>query len=234
MEVRDERKAGVLRGRAYDEMKLQPEPVKEDYELLLEALERFFGNVETDQQITRRLMNRTQKKRESVSDYSHELTKIGRKLKKSNDKLLRENFVEGLKDANLRWDISKLIESKTNTTFLEAREIGRRWEHEVNNCREKVEITVHKGNISKTIIHEENIYEQIDHEESIYEPIVHVVIIPIITKRIAIKIQQTKTRIICKKMITQQEIEYSFQIMNTDASSVAIPDIFNAIAIGTI
>ena len=86
MEVKEERKAGVLRqlmrDRAYDEMKLQPESVKEDYELLLEALERFFGNVETYQQITRRLMNRTQKKRESVSDYSHELTKIGRKLKK--------------------------------------------------------------------------------------------------------------------------------------------------------
>ena len=46
MEVRDGRNAGVLRGRTYDEMKLQPESVKEDYELLSEAL--YTGHFQRD------------------------------------------------------------------------------------------------------------------------------------------------------------------------------------------
>ena len=61
-EIKDEHRASFIRqhqqSRAYEEMKIQSDTVKHNAEKLLEALENFFGKIETDQQITRRLMNR--------------------------------------------------------------------------------------------------------------------------------------------------------------------------------
>ena len=79
-----------LQGRAYEEMKIQSDTVKHNAEKLLEALEIF--KIETDQQITRRLMNRIQSSREDIGTYAYALAKMARKMKKSNDMMVRDCF----------------------------------------------------------------------------------------------------------------------------------------------
>ena len=56
---------------------------------------------------------------------------MARQIKKSNDMIVRDCFIEGLKCAKLRWDINRAIENNNKMSFLEAREIGRKLEKEV-------------------------------------------------------------------------------------------------------
>ena len=52
-------------------MKIQSDTVRTNAEKLLEALENYYGKIETDQQITRRLMNRIQSNIEDVRTYAY-------------------------------------------------------------------------------------------------------------------------------------------------------------------
>ena len=95
-DIKDEHRASFicqhLQGRAYEEMKIQSDTVKHNAEKLLEALEIFFGKIETDQHITRRLMNIIQSSREDIGTYTYALAKMARKMKKSNDMMVRDCF----------------------------------------------------------------------------------------------------------------------------------------------
>ena len=73
-------------------MNIQSDTVKHNAEKLLEALEICFGKIETDQHITRRLMNRIQSSREDIGTYAYALAKMARKMKKSNDMMVRDCF----------------------------------------------------------------------------------------------------------------------------------------------
>ena len=61
--------------------------------------------------------------------------------------------IEGLKCAKLRWDINRAIENNNKMSFLEAREIGRKWEKEVMTEDEddEEEIDTYKMGISMMI-----------------------------------------------------------------------------------
>ena len=59
------------------------------------------------------------------------LVNMARKMKKINDTKVRDWYIEGLKCAKMRWDINTAIENKHKMSFLEVREIGRKWEKEV-------------------------------------------------------------------------------------------------------
>ena len=85
-EIKDEHRASFIRqhlqGRAYEEMKIQSDTVKHNAEKLLEALENCVVKIETDQQITRRLMNRIQSSREDIGTYAYALAKMARNEEK--------------------------------------------------------------------------------------------------------------------------------------------------------
>ena len=78
---------------------------------------------------------------------------MARKIKKSNDMMVRDCFIEELKCAKLRWDINRAIENNNKMSFLEAREIGRKWEKEVMTEDEdyEEEIDTYKMGVSMMI-----------------------------------------------------------------------------------
>ena len=74
-------------------------------------------------------------------------------MKKINDTMVRDCFIEGLKCAKLRCDINSAIEKNNKMSFLEAREIGRKWEKEVmtEDVDDEEEIDTYKMGVSMMI-----------------------------------------------------------------------------------
>ena len=98
-------------------MKIQSDTVRTNVDKSLQSLETFFMKIETDHQITRILMNRIQSNREDIGRYAYVLAK----MKKRNDTIVRDCFIEGMICEKLRWNINREIENKQKMSFLEAR-----------------------------------------------------------------------------------------------------------------
>lgn len=123
-----------LEGAARDEVRLRPAEERANPAAVFKALRDCFCEGLTSTQALRRFFERRQKDRESVRDYSHALMMLLSRVERldstavaDKDKLLRDQFLENLRDAQLRRDIKRWVRDHPSKSFQDIREEVQRW-----------------------------------------------------------------------------------------------------------
>ena len=80
----------------------------------------------------------------SRSAYSHGLVEIANRINRlvpnpndERDSMRRDQFVENLRDAHLRWELKRRIESDEDIDFLSLRKIAMLWAEEVEGATQR-------------------------------------------------------------------------------------------------
>ena len=103
------------------EMKCRSAEERRDVELLFQALEEVYGETLSSSQLLRHFYERRQRDGESISDFSHGLVLLLDRLNRVKpeevshrnnygDKMLREQFLENVRNVHLRWDLKRRAE----------------------------------------------------------------------------------------------------------------------------
>ena len=100
-----------------------------------------FGDKETANQLLRRFFYRKQLPGEPIASFSHGLIDIAdrpqrleQKTSAERDVMLRDQFVENVRDVHLRRDMKRRIEEDVAVSFLALRKVALRWFDEVEGA----------------------------------------------------------------------------------------------------
>ena len=118
-----------LEGPAKKEVRFADEAVRESPDAIFELLKKSFGERSTLAQLVSTLFSRKQNERESLRDFSHALLELADRINSveadalpNRDKLLRDHFIEKLRDRQLRRDLAKCTRDDPSISFREIRE----------------------------------------------------------------------------------------------------------------
>ena len=135
-----------LDGAARNELRCWERRELKDPDMIFNIIKSSFGDKCTTSQLLRNYYERKQNNFESVAEYSRHLVELSRKLQISNpsqytncDQMLRDQFIENVKDSLLKWELRKIVANKTTASFLEVRNVAVRWDEEVQKRPNKDE-----------------------------------------------------------------------------------------------
>ena len=130
-----------LDGSARAEMRCQPTDVRQDAEAVLTALQDVFGEKATANQLLRQFFFRRQLASEPIAAYSHALVELADRIcrltpksAEERDLMLREQFIENVRDVLLRWELKRRIEADDSANFLALRKVAMLWAEEVEGA----------------------------------------------------------------------------------------------------
>ncbi|KAK3742845.1 hypothetical protein QZH41_004523 [Actinostola sp. cb2023] len=122
-----------LEGAAKDEVRLRPATEWSTSDDVYQILRDTFGEKLTKTQLLQRFFGRHHKDRESIQDFSYALMTTMEQLHKAypgavpeGDRVLRDHFVENLRDPQLRRDLRRLTREHPTKTFHDLRDEARR------------------------------------------------------------------------------------------------------------
>ena len=103
-----------------------------------------YGEKETANQLLRRFFFRRQMAGEPISAYSHGLVEIANRINRlvpkpdeERDSMLRDQFVENLRDAHLHWELKRRVETDEDIDFLSLRKVAMLWAEEVEGATQR-------------------------------------------------------------------------------------------------
>lgn len=116
-----------LEGAARQEVKHRPAGEKTDAQSILKILEDAFGDRLTLGQLMRQAYHRIQEDGESVTEYGYALLSLGARIEEKAgaaeaEKIIKEQFQDGLSDQILRREVKRLVKEKPQLSFLEVRD----------------------------------------------------------------------------------------------------------------
>lgn len=121
------------------EIKLRPPATRETPESVLDILRDLYGGKQTFVQLQQRFYERKQKEGESLTEFSHALMSLMDLILAGNpgsvpssDRVLRDQFVEHVRDVMLKRELKRLVREKPSSTLLEVRSEALRWVEEGN------------------------------------------------------------------------------------------------------
>ena len=124
----------ALSGQARDEIRGREKATRDDPSLIFTALHSVFGETKRLSQLCQLIYSRRQEQHESLLDFAHALTALVDHLSrkggwKPSEKgvILRNQFIEGVLDTQLRWELTKKVEANSDFTFIKARELAHQW-----------------------------------------------------------------------------------------------------------
>lgn len=127
----------LLRGPALDEVRLCMGGRTAGPDSLFSYLRNAFGERRNSTQLLQTFYNRKQADGEDLRDYSHALSQIMSSIRKqspdgipSEKMVLREQFIEGLRDTALRRELRKLVRERPESSLLDVRGEALLWEME--------------------------------------------------------------------------------------------------------
>ncbi len=120
-------------------------------EEIFDALQLVFGPRSTPIQLTRSFYECQQQAGQTITDFSHELVRLIGSLEKSDaakvsnkDLMLREQFVAGILDSRLRWELKKQVGTHSSITFIDVRETAMQYAAEVSITASKPKTRPHQ------------------------------------------------------------------------------------------
>lgn len=126
-----------LTGPAKDEIKYRPKQDREDPEKVLSILHEVYGCPLSYVALQKDFFSRKQLEGESLQEYSHALFELMEKIMRNAPQalpnsaiLLRDQFVEHVKDPDLRRTLKQIVRAKPAATLLDVRGEAIRWERE--------------------------------------------------------------------------------------------------------
>lgn len=123
----------LLDGEAKREVKFSPSADRNDPEKIFTILKENFRCSKTLNTLYRQFYHRRQQESESVREYSHVLMELMEQIKDRDDNLdngdhvLRDQFVEGLRDDKLQGDLLDKISANGTLTFRDTRREALEW-----------------------------------------------------------------------------------------------------------
>nr|XP_055035571.1 uncharacterized protein LOC129423357 [Misgurnus anguillicaudatus] len=128
-----------LGGEARMEIKLRPQATRETPESVFDILRDLYGGKQTFVQLQQRFFERKQKEGESLTEFSHALMSLMDLILCGNpesvpnsDRVLRDQFMEHVRDVMLKRELKRLVREKPSSTLLEVRSEALRWVEEGN------------------------------------------------------------------------------------------------------
>ena len=100
-------------------------------------MEEVYGETLTSSQLLRHFYERRQSDGASVSDYPHGLVLLDRLNRVTpeevshRDRMLREQFLEKVRNVHLRWDLKRRVEQDPDVPFLAIRKVALSWAKDV-------------------------------------------------------------------------------------------------------
>ena len=144
-----------LEGPAKEEIRFHKSELS-DSEAVFKALQEVFGEKLTATQLLCKFRNRRQEQGEGIREYSHALmgllnraVKRRKDLEAQKDDLLRDQFVEHLRDSVLRRELWEKVWEDETSTFLQMRARALRWEESEVRADAEVEISETKASMQK-------------------------------------------------------------------------------------
>lgn len=136
----------LLRGPALDEVRLCMQGHSVRPRDVFGYLRNAFGEKRSTTQLLQTFYNRKQVEGEDLRNYSHALSQILNSVTKQSPNvipdektILRDQFIEGLREAPLRRELRKLVREKPQSSLLDVRNEALLWEMEDNRShRSKV------------------------------------------------------------------------------------------------
>lgn len=123
-----------LEGAAKDEVRLRPASEWSTPTDLFKVLRATFGEQLTATQAMRKFFGRRQQEREPIQDFAHSLMILLSRVERldsaavpEKDKLLRDQFLENLRDSTLRREVRRWVRDHPEKTFNEIREEVQQW-----------------------------------------------------------------------------------------------------------
>lgn len=130
-----------LKGEAYAEVKHRPNTERRNPKDICTILTQAFGEENQSRvQRERRFFNRRQGQKEGLRKFSHALMALVEKIPNIDDErdnLLKEQFAENVRDAELRRELKRLCRAETDLTFYELREEAIAWMAEEDDSDEE-------------------------------------------------------------------------------------------------
>lgn len=146
-----------LEGAAREEVKLRPECDRNTVEKLVSILQEVFGVKATGVQLQRQFFECKQRSSQSLRDFSHHLMELLNKvvskcnhLGLSKDRLLCDQFAEGVSDQFLRKHLKKQLRDNPSMPFLRLRREATEWAEEDNDIGTTAKATVQEARSTKS------------------------------------------------------------------------------------
>ena len=146
----------ALSGQARDEIRGHEKATRDDPSLIFTALRSVFGETKTLSQLRQLIYSRRQEQHESLLDFAHALTALVDRLSRKGGckpaekgVILRDQFIEGVLDTQLRWELTKKVEASSDFSFIKARELAQQWVSLTGktDTRKKKEASAHVSSI---------------------------------------------------------------------------------------
>lgn len=142
---------------AKDDLRWRAPDAKDTSEKIFAILRETFGNKQPVAALKRAFFERRQESGETTEEYANALTlllaELGQKLPFQNPQekgnMLRDQFCEHVREPQLRWELTKAVESDPATTFARVRTIAQRWQTEVDGPKKRTR--AHAENLELTI-----------------------------------------------------------------------------------
>lgn len=136
-----------LEGAAREEVRLRPSEERGNKAAIFKILRDTFGEGLTPTQALRKFFERRQRERESIQDYSHALMLLLARVERldpdsvpDKEKLLRDQFLENLRDSQLRRDIKRWARDHPTKSFQQVREEVQLWVNEESTPQRRVAV----------------------------------------------------------------------------------------------
>lgn len=124
----------LLDGEAKAEIKFRPLHDRDDPEKVFSVLLDLYGCSQSLVSLQKQFFQRRQQEGESLREYSHALMALMEAMKRKNlqgicdpDFTLRDQFIEHMRDGNLRRELKRQVRSNVELSFLEVRAEAIRW-----------------------------------------------------------------------------------------------------------
>lgn len=126
-----------LEGEAREEIRYRPAIEREDPEKIIFALRELYGCSQSYVALQEAFFSRRQHEGETLLEFSLALMGLLERVKQRSpsglpnaDSLLRDQFVEHVRESSLRRELKQLVRRQPNSTLLEVRSEAIRWEQE--------------------------------------------------------------------------------------------------------
>lgn len=115
----------LLDGEAKNEIRFRPSSDRVDPEKILQILTEIYGCSQSFVSLQKQFFQRKQQEGESIREYSHALLSLMEAIKRRNargilnpDALLRDQFIEHVRDGLLRRELKKSVRLNSDLSFL--------------------------------------------------------------------------------------------------------------------
>lgn len=147
-----------LEGEAKAEIRFRSLTERENPDTILRILKEVYGSSSSFVSLQRQFFDRKQKDRESLKEFSHSLWALIEEIKRAypdrlidSDILVRDQFVEHVRDVSLRRELKSIVRNDPQVSFIALRHQAIRWVEEGEHPSGQARVGFHHGEVDVNV-----------------------------------------------------------------------------------